>query len=1037
MRLSSLSIQRPVLATVLNLLILVGGGVAYFLLEVREYPDVDSPVVSITTIYVGASPETMEAVVTEPLEQVLNGLEGVRTLTSSSSFSASTINIEFEAGRDIDLAVTDVSNAIQQGLGELPPDAEKPIVTKAGSESQPLMWLSLESEELMAPERTDLAERTVKTSLQLLPGVAGVRIMGQRYAMRVWLDPARMASRGVDAADVRRAIVQNNLQVPAGEIEGSARKFTVNLDAEIDDPKVYERLVIRREGDKIVRIADVGWVELGAEDYRRVARHSGTETTAVGVIRQSRANELEVTQAVYDKLPEIRAALPAGITIQSATDFTTFVRETLSQVWETLAIVFALVVLVNLVFLRSKTTTIITAVAIPVSLVGTFAAMYLLDFSINALTLLAMVLAIGLLVDDSIVVMENIYRRQELGESPMLAARNGAREVGFPVIATTVAVIAVLVPLSMMTGNVGRLFREFALTMAFAVAISTFVALTAVPMACSRFLKITRKHGPVFNAIEFVLVAVTNLYRRGLAWFLRHRALTVALFALTLGATWWLVSTTPRTLVPVEDRGTIMTFIRAPQGSTAAYTNEAILQVEKEMKLIPEVDGFFTVVAMSSGGPGDTASGMVFTHLKNWDERDRTQQELVAELFPKLMAIPQALAFASNPSGIGSSGFRNADIQIALRSPTATLEEFGEVSANAVSRLRAMPELVNVDSDMRLENPQIDLIIDRERAADLGIPVSEIAEGLRLLVSQGRMDDFVMRSRKYDVVMALASRYRSIPEQLGEIHMRASDGTMVSMSSIVRAVPSIAPATLAHYNLQRAATVTANLAPDATMGDALDKALSAIGQELPAGFTTELAGSSREFVEGSGTMFLTFGIAILVIYLVLAAQFESFLHPLTVLLSVPLASVGALATLRLLGHTLNIYSAIGLVLLVGLVTKNSILLVDFANQERARGVGLFESLRAAGRTRFRPILMTSMTSILGALPLAFAVGAGAESRRPIGAVVVGGLVFSTIFTLLMIPAVHAVIIKLAERIGLSTVPPLVELEEFEPPPRRS
>lgn len=1030
MRLSDLSIRRPVMATVLNLLILVAGGVAYFTLEVREYPDVEYPVISINTLYYGASPQTIEATITEPLEQVLNGIEGVRSITSSSTFSVSTINVEFEAGRDLDLANTDVSNSIQQALGELPQEAERPVVIKSNSQSNSLMYLSVEGGGLSSIDRTDVADRMVKTSLQLLPGVAAVRVIGELYAMRVWLDPAKMAARGVDPADIRQAILENNLQVPVGEVEGAARKFTLNLDAQIDDPRVYERLVIRRDGERIVRIGDVGWVELGADDYRMLARHSGEETTAIAITRQSGANELEVSDAVQARLPDIRPSLPDGMDIKVSTDFTVFVRETLRQVWETLAIVFALVVLVNLFFLRSKTTTIITSVAIPISLVGTFAVVKMAGFSINALTLLALVLVIGMLVDDSIVVMENVYRRQELGEPPMLAARNGTREVGFPVIATTAAVVAVLVPLSMMPGNTGQLFREFALTITAAVIISTFVALTVVPMACSRFLNVSQKHGVVWRGIEGVLRGGLAAYSRGLEICLRHRFSVLVVFLAILAGTVWMIRVIPRTLVPVEDRGVIITFVRAPQGSTAAYTDTAMKQVETVFHAIPEVESFFAIISMGFFGPGDTSQGIVFSHLVPWAERERRQQDIVAELRPKMMAIPEALVFPSNPSSLGQS-FRNADIQVALKSPNADLEEFGQVSEAIVQRLRNDPALSNVDTNMRLDNPQLDIVIDRERASDLGISVSRVAEALRLLVSQGRTDDFILRARQYDVVMALASRYRSIPEQLGEIHLRAGDGTMVPLSSLAAAVPTIAPAILSHFDLQRAVTLSANLSPGFSMGEALDRISTTLDEVMPEGFTMALSGASREFVDSAGTIYVTFGIALLIIYLVLAAQFESFLHPLTVMLSVPLATLGALAALQMLGHTLNIYSAIGLILLVGLVTKNSILLVDFANQERARGKGLLESLRSAGSTRFRPILMTSMTSILGALPLALATGAGAESRRPIGAAVVGGLLFSTVFTLLMIPAIHYLVVRVAQKLHINTVPPLIELEAVE------
>jgi multidrug efflux pump len=1026
-RISEISIERPVLASVMSLLIVVAGAVAFFMLPVREYPDVDPPQVSVRTIYAGASPETVETTITEPIEQVLNGIEGIRTIESTSGFGMSVISIEFVIGRDIDLAATDVSNTIQRALRDLPAEAERPIVSKAGARSRPIMWLNVKGKNYSPEDRTDLADRIVKTPLQVLPGVARTWIGGsRRYAMRIWLDPLLMAARGVDAEDVQRAIRENNLQAPAGELEAAARKFTLNVDAIIDDPRVYEQIIIREDDGVPVRIGDVGRAELGSENYQAITRFSREPVVGVGIVRQSRANELEVARSVWDQLPEIRKSLPEDAELDVGVDNTFFVEAALRQVWETLGIVFVVVILVNLIFLRSPITTAITAVAIPVSLIGTFAVMLVLGFSINFLTLLAMVLAIGLLVDDSIVVLENVYRRQELGESMLRAARNGSREVGFPVIATTAAVVAVLIPLSMMTGNMGRLFREFAITMAAAICISTFVALSLVPMLCSQFLKLRREHGTVFEAIERVLTASAGGYRRALDWSLGHRATAGIFLALIVALIPLLLAFIPSTLVPIEDRGTFLTVIRAPQGSTSAYTDQALRQVEARLAEVPEVAGFFAAIGLGMGGIPESAEGLVFTRLHPWEERDRKQQEIVAELLPHFFSIPQALVFPINMPSLGQG--RSSDIHVVIKSPFASLEEFRLATEAILARVRQIPGLDNVDSDLRLDNPQLDLRFDRERAADIGVSVSSVAESLRLLVAHGAADDFVLRNKQYDVITALAMRYGSVPDQLGQIHLRARDGSMVPMSTLVEAVPVIGPTTLNHYDLQRSATITANLAQGGTLGEALPQVMGIVDEEMPAGFGTALGGISREFVESSGAIYLTFGIALLVIYLVLAAQFESFVHPLTVLFGVPLASLGALGGLALTGNTMNLYSQIGIILLIGLVTKNSILLVDFANQERARGTALMESLRVAGRTRFRPILMTSITSILGAIPLAVAFGAGAESRRPIGTAIVGGLLFSTIFTLLVIPVVHYAVTRLAERIGLKTIPPLVELE---------
>ncbi len=1029
MRLSDVAVRRPVLATVLNVLILVLGLAAFPALPIRHYPDVELPVVSISAVWFGASPETVETSLTEPLEQGLSGIEGIKSVSSSSAFSTSMINIEFEAGRDLDVAASDVSNAVQAVVGQLPPEAEPPVISKAFSGgTSALSWNAVSADDSWtAVDLTDLVDRMVKTPLQLIPGVARVMMVGgRRYAMRVWLDPARMASRGVEPADVRRAIRENNLQVPAGRVEGSGRRFTVNVDAQLADPKLFERLVIRREGDSVVRIEDVGWVEVGASNYDSVTRVDGRQTVGFGIIPLSTANQLEVSARVTEALAEIEAGLPEGMEITTAVDSSLFVRASLRQAAQTLVLVFIIVMLVNLLFLRSPVSTMIAGVAVPVSLIGALAAMYVLGFSINVLTVLGLILAIGLLVDDSIVVLENIYRRQELGESRIRAALNGTREVAFPVIATTTALLAVLVPLASIPGNTGRLFREFAWTMAAAVVISTFVALTAVPMACSIFLRTKKQHGTLWKLIEGVLEGMTRGYRAALRFSLAHPWFVALFLVGTMAGTGFLFRTVPTTLTPSEDMGEVFTVIRAPQGSTAAYTDRALRQVEADLSTVPEVESVWAAIAMSMGGPADTSGGIVFVSLKPWDERERSAQEIVGELFPRFMAIPEALVFPMVPPSFGSP--RTSDVEVAIKSTGATLEELQEVGDALLERVREIPGIVNPDTDLRLDNPQLDVDIDRETAADLGITAASVADAVRLLVSEGRADEFVLRSKQYDVVMALERDYSSMPQRLDEIHVRADDGSMVPLSAIVELRPSVAPASLNHFGLQRSTTLTANLMPGATLGDVMPQVLAAADEVLPEGFTTDLLGASREFVESGRAMYLTFGVALLIIFLVLSAQFESFLHPLTVMLSVPLALFGALLTLKLLGHSLNIYSAIGIVLLVGLVTKNSILLVDFANQARARGERLLPAVRLAGRTRFRPILMTSITSILGALPLMFATGAGAESRQPIGAAVMGGLLFSTVFTLLIVPAVYVWVVRLGQKLGVNTIPPEVVLE---------
>jgi multidrug efflux pump len=1027
MRLSDVSIERPVFATVMSLLILVAGAAAFFSLPVRELPDVDTPVISITTVYVGASPETVETSVTEPLEEVLNGIEGIRNIDSLSAFGVSSINVHFTADKDVDIAATDVSNAIQRGLGDLPQEAERPVVRKSGANMMPIMFLNVLGDGQSAVDRTDVADRLVQTPMQLLPGVSQAILSGERrYAMRIWLDPARMAALRVDPSDVRRALQESNLQLPAGEVEAATRKFIINADARLAEPREFEAIVIREEDGNPVRIRDVGWVELGSENYQMVTRHTARDTVGVGIVRHSKANELEVSAAVRAKLAEIQPTLPDGFISEVAADWTTYVRDSLREVSFTLFISFCVVVLVNLIFLQSKTSTFVASVAIPISLIGTFAGMAVLGFSLNMLTLLGLVLAIGLVVDDAIVVLENVYRRQELGEPMLLAARNGAREVGFPVLATTAALVAVMVPLAFMSGETGRLFREFALAVAVSIVISAFVALTIVPMVCSRWLRVKHRSDRVSTAINSRIDAVQRAYDRALGFALAHRRGVAVSFVLLLAATAVLFRFIPQTFLPVEDRGRFITMIRAPEGSTVAYTRSVLDKVEKALLAVPEVDTFFAAIGIGFGAPSASSTGMVFTSMDEWGKRERSQQEVVAELFPKFLSIPEALVFVFSPSSLQRQS--NADVEIAITSSAASLEEFAQVMGGILGRARQVPGLINVDSDLRLANPQLDIAFDRERAADLGVPIASVSQALALLVSQGKADDFILRNEQYDVVMALESPFRSVPEQLGQIHVRTREGEMVPLSAMIETQPHIGPTFLNHYDLQRSATVSANLAPGAALGPALAAAQQIVREELPPGFGMKLRGTSREFAESGAAVYATFALALLVIYLVLAAQFESFLHPFTVLLSVPLATLGALLSLYATGNTINLYSQIGIILLVGLVTKNAILLVDFANQERARGAELLEALRRAGHTRFRPIVMTSATSILGAVPLVIPMGPGHESRAAIGTAVIGGLLFSTLFTLVMIPVFHYGVVTIAEKLGLKTIPPKLEFE---------
>ncbi len=1012
---SDISIKRPVLALVLNILILIAGIVAYRALPIREYPDVETPIVSITTNYTGASSETIESTVTQPLEEVLNGIDGIKSISSISSTGISTINIEFVPSRDIDLAATDVNNVVQSALGKIPQSADKPIIAKTPANSQALMWIVLQGDTYKPEKLSDIADRIVKTPLQVLPGVGSVIIGGQRkYAMRIWLDPEKMAAHGVDASDVRNTVLMSNLLLPAGKIEGETRKFNIYANAQIADPNVFSNLVIRNQNGTLIRIKDIGGVELGSANYDTIIRYRGKPAVGVGVIKQSKANELKVADEVREMLPKIREALPKDISFQVAVDNSKFVKESLKEVTNTMLIAVLLVIMVTFIFLRAISPTIIIALAIPPSIIGHFAGLQILGYSINVLTLLALVLAIGLVVDDAIVVLENIFRHQEHGENKLDAALIGSREIVFPVVATTISLIAIFIPLSLFVGYTGRLFKEFAVSIAISVAISGFVALTLTPVLCSKYLQYTSKHGVIYSSLETFFSMLNNAYEKSLKWVLSHSSVIVSFLFVVLIGIVGLFIIIPKTSIPVEDRGLFVTIIKSPQGSTLAYTNHTQQKVEKEISKIPEVEGYFSAIGLAVGGPPNTSNGLVFSRLKHWYERKVKQQSIVQKLFPKLIGLPGSLVFVLNPPSLGQSAI-SKDVQFIIKGSSNDLEELAKISNSILEKVRQIPGLINVDSDLLISTPQIDIVFDRDRASDLGVPISDILNSLQTLFSEGRVNDFVLHNKQYDVITALLPKYRSIPEQISHIYIHGRNGSMIPLSSFIKVVTKTAPAQVNHYNLQRSVTISASLAPHFPLGKALDEINKIAKEELLPGYTTALAGASREFSETSTEIYFTFAIAILFIYFVLAALFESFIYPLTILISVPLAVFGSLATLLISGNTLNLYSAIGIILLVGLVTKNAILIVEYTNQAKAKGLTLLDAVTDACKTRFRPILMTSTTMILGALPLVFASGAGAESRHPMGLAIVGGLVFSTIFTLVVIPVVYVLISRLWSR----------------------
>lgn len=1005
MKLSEVSIQRPVLATVMSLAIILFGVLSFVRLPVREYPDVDPPIVSITTIYRGASPSVVETEITDVLEEQLATLEGVKLIESSSREQVSSISVEFELSRDIEEAANDVRDRVSRVRGQLPGEAEDPVVGKVDVNAQPIVWLALSSTRFSNLELSDMADRVLKERLQRLPGVGNIFIGGERrYAMRVWLDPGRMAAHGLTAQDVEGSIRRENAEIPSGRVEGTEREFAVRTRGELASAEEFGAIIVKQDGTETVRLQDVAEVRVGAEDERTAIRWNGVPAVGLGIVKQSKASTIDVADAVRAAMPQLQAALPQGMKFEIAYDSSLFIKESIQEVTETIFIAIFLVILVILFFLKTGRATLIPAVAIPISIIGTFAVVYFMGFTINILTLLALVLAIGLVVDDAIVVLENVFRHMEMGKGRLRAAFDGSKEIGFAVLATTITLVAVFVPVSFLTGTVGRLFSEFGLSVAVAVLISGFVALTLTPMLCSRILRPLhdRSQGRVARTIDRFLDRVNAEFAKALGWFLGHRGVALGVAAALLIAIGGLFFVLPRELVPTEDRSVGFGIVIAPEGSTLEYTDRYMRQVEAILLPLPERRGLFSATGLGFDGPGQTTNGFLFLGLKPRHERHKSQQQLVQELFPRLISIPGVLAFVINPPSIGGR-FSSSPVEYVLQGDD--YEQLAQGVGAMMGEASKLGYFLNLDTDLKLNKPQLDISIDRERASQLGVSVTDIGSTLETLLGGRTVSEFKRGSKQYDVIAQVSPEQRATPATIEDIYVRGRGG-LVQLANVVTVRETVAPKELNHFNRVRSATITSNLPPGLPLGMALDALDKVAAEKLPPGIKHELAGQSREFRESSTSLYFLFGLAVVFIYLVLAAQFESFIHPLVILLAVPLAVAGALVSLFVFRQSLNIYSQIGLIMLIGLVTKNSILIVEYANQLRARGMSIRDAVAQAAQIRLRPILMTSFATIFGILPIAIGLGAGGEARRPLGIAVVGGMVFSTFLTLVLVPVVY-------------------------------
>ncbi|HEX2220189.1 MAG TPA: efflux RND transporter permease subunit [Gemmatimonadales bacterium] len=1000
MKLSDTSIRRPVLASMISLALVLFGAIGYTELAVREFPDVDPPIVSVSTALPGANPQVVESAVTDILEEELSTVEGLRTLTSSSAEGISNITLEFNLDREVEAAAQDTRDKVARIRGRLPEDVEEPVVAKQDADAQPFFWLALSGENYDLLQLSDLGDRLVKSRLQTLPGVGQARIFGERrFSMRVWLSASELAARGLTVQDVEQAIQSRNVEVPAGRIESARREFTVRSLGELKTPEEFGNLVVSNEGGVLIKLKDLGQVELAPEDERSALRFKGTPAVAIGIIRQSKANIIAVADAIYEELPRIQQSLPPGVKITAAFDQSIFVKRSIQEAEETLIIAAILVVVIIFVFLRNLRATIIPGLAIPTSIVAAFAIMYFLGFSINNFTLLALTLAIGIVVDDAIIVLENAYRHQEeLGEDPETAAVNGTREIAFAVLATTISLVAVFTPLAFLKGSTGRLFNEFGIAVAGSVIISGFVALTLTPMLCAKILRVPQRHGMLYRALENGFNRLASGYSRTLRLALRYRwPVVVAAALVTVGAV-FVFRTLEREFVPPEDRGWFFSFIIAPEGASLAYTDEYQRRAEAIQSKTPEIESYFSIVNIGEG----VSRGMIFSNLKDWAERERSSEEIIGEVQGQYFGIPGVLAFAVQPPAFG---FGNP-VNFVIQHPD--FEALTRGNDSLLARARQVPGLINVDSDLRVNKPQLTVRFDRNRAEDLGVPVGDVATTLQVLLGGREVSTFTRANKQYDVIVQLDPRARATPSDMTGLYLRGRGGELVKLEALAAVDEGVGPRELAHFNRVRSATLTAGLAPGFTLGAALDSLNRIADEVLPEGSSTALAGESRELEESGASLYFAFVLALVVVFMVLASQFESLVHPFTVLLAVPLAVTGAIFTLKLAGSTINVYSQIGMILLIGLVTKNSILLVEYINQLKEAGMATFDAALEAGRIRLRPILMTSVATVMGALPIALGLGAGALSRRPLGYAIVGGLVFSTLLTLYVVPAVYLI-----------------------------
>lgn len=1001
MSLASVSIQRPVLASVMSIAILIFGFVGLTFLGVREFPSVDPAIVSVSTSYPGANSDVIETQITEPLEQSINGIPGVRSLTSSSSQGRSRITVEFELSVDMETAANDVRDKVSQAQRRLPRDCDPPTVSKADADASPIMFITIESDKRSLLEISEIAELTFKEQLQTISGVASVSIWGQkRYAMRLWLDPIKLAGYKLTPLDVRNAISRENVELPSGSIEGDNTELTIRTLGLMTTPKEFNDLIIKQSGDQIVRFKDIGRAELGPEDLRGILKRDGVPMVGNAIVPQPGSNQIDIVDEVYRRLEYIKKDLPDDVKVKIGFDNTKYIRSSITEVKNTIYLAFFLVVIIIFFFLRSWRATLIPILVIPISLIGAFFIMYIAGFTINVLTLLAIVLAIGIVVDDAIVVMENIYVKVEEGLTPIEAALKGSKEIYFAVISTTITLVSVFFPIVFLEGLTGRLFREFSIVMAGTVVISSFLALSLTPMLSSKMLKRSSKHSWFFRKTEGFFVKLNNAYKKSLDNFLHNRKMAIVIVVISFGLIALLWSTIPAEMAPLEDRSQISINTSAFQGATYEfmldYTDDIAQTVEA---LVPDREGAINVIR--GGG-----SGSIRLMLKHPNDRDKSQQEIADELAEALRTKTKARAFVSQQSTFG--GRRSGrPIQYVLQA--TSIDKLRDIIPEFMERVDANPIFQQADVNLKFTKPELRIHINREKATSLGVSTQNIGQTLQLALSGQRFGYFFMNGKQYQILGELARSDRNKPLDLQSLYVRNNSGNMIQFDNLISLSEETAPPQLYRYNRFVAATVSAGLAKGKTISEGLIEMDKIAKDLLDDTYRTALSGDSKDFQESSSSLMFAFILALVLIFLVLAAQFESFKSPLVVMMTVPLALLGALVFMWYFNVTMNIFSQIGIIMLIGLVSKNGILIVEFADQRKLAGLSKLEAIKSSAAARFRPILMTSMATVLGIAPLALGFGEGAQSRVAMGTTVIGGVLLSTFLTLYVVPAIYTYI----------------------------